>query len=352
MVSNKDIVEPGSVVLFFTLGTLWNRRRSSKVELPSSPRRLPTHYGSEQGVGLLVIPDNTPSRRNLLSRFVTAFPFLVEIWYWLLIYWVYQLARAYSAYLVHDSSESLKIAERHATSILSLERRLGVDMEKHLQRYILSSSSWIMPLLAKVYYSHIAIGVAFLGYTYRFVPHGTYTKIRRTIAMNNFIAFVILTIYRCAPPRLMPKSYGYIDVLHPHSNATSLTPSSKAEEFSSTSIWNDNHFQLTIAAMPSLHFGTSLFLAVCMIRFSPHPFLRIIAPLWPTAMLLTILATANHWVIDAMVGSFVPYIGWRLSWLFATKLFLAIDGWCFRACRIEKPFIEDDTIVAEDEMTR
>jgi hypothetical protein len=50
-----------------------------------------------------------------------------------------------------------------------------------------------------------------------------------------------------------------------------------------------------------------------MCRFSPHRFMRVLAPLWPTVMLITIVATANHFLTDAFVGALVPLIGWRIN---------------------------------------
>lgn len=155
-----------------------------------------------------------------------------------------------------------------------------------------------MAVLARIYYSHICLGICFLIYTYTYCAPSTYRRIRRTIAVNNAIAFCILTLWRCMPPRLLPEEHGFVDVLHGGSHGGSA--------------WTSNRFQLTIAAMPSLHFGTSLYLAVCIVRFSPHAWLRAVAPLWPAAMLVTILATANHFILDAAVGMCIPALGWRL----------------------------------------
>ncbi|KAF2264369.1 hypothetical protein CC78DRAFT_449759, partial [Lojkania enalia] len=239
---------------------------------------------------------------NLTSRFLATFPFLIEIWYWNLTYWVYQLARAYSAHLIRRNADVNQLAEAHALALLHLEQRLNIAIELPIQKFILSHLPWLMPVLAKIYLSHIIVGVCFIVYTYTYLPHATFAKIRRTIAMDNLIAFIVFTSWRCKPPRLMPVEYGYMDVLHPRRFKG-------GESFN----WNNNPHQLTIAAMPSLHFGTSLFIAVSLARFSPHPVLRAVIFAWPVSMLLTILATANHWVMDAVIGGLIPFLGWRFS---------------------------------------
>lgn len=122
--------------------------------------------------------------------------------------------------------------------------------------------------------------------------------------MENVLAFIIVTTWRCSPPRLLPPSYGFVDVLHgkhPQLGGGHDTP------------WTNNRFQLTIAAMPSLHFGTALFFAVCLWRFAPHRVVRWAAVVWPVAMLVTNVATANHFLMDALVGALVPALGWRVA---------------------------------------
>lgn len=34
---------------------------------------------------------------------------------------------------------------------------------------------------------------------------------------------------------------------------------------------------------------------------------------WPVAMLVTNVATANHFLMDALVGALVPALGWRVA---------------------------------------
>lgn len=41
--------------------------------------------------------------------------------------------------------------------------------------------------------------------------------------------------------------------------------------------------------------------------------MRIVAPLWPAAMIVTIVATANHFLTDALIGALVPLLGWRIN---------------------------------------
>jgi hypothetical protein len=136
----------------------------------------------------------------------------------------------------------------------------------------------------------------------------------------NVIAFVILSLWRCTPPRLLPEEYGFVDVLHRRDSG---------------SAWTRNKFQLTIAAMPSLHFGNSVFIASCVVGYSPHAFLRVMAVLWPVMMGWTVIATANHFVLDMVVGVVVVGSAYYVNWVML--MLLPVERVLFRLVRLEKP---------------
>jgi hypothetical protein len=222
--------------------------------------------------------------------------------------------------LIAGNESVFQRAEHHATQILSVEHYLGIDIELSVQRFVLNKVPWMMNHLARVYYSHIVIGVAFYVYCYTFMSRTQYQKIRRTLALENVIAFVIISLWRCSPPRLLPEEYGFIDVLH---------------KGNSGSAWTHNKFQLTIAAMPSLHFGNSVLIAFCMLKYSPHVLLRVLAPLWPMIMGLTVVATANHFVLDTVIGVAVIAAAYSLNRMML--VLLPLERVLFRAIRLEKP---------------
>lgn len=87
--------------------------------------------------------------------------------------------------------------------------------------------------------------------------------------------------------------------------------------------------------MPSLHFGNAVLITFCLLKFSPHWPLRVVAPLWPIIMGMTVVATVNHLVLDAIVGGAVVAVAYRLD---RVMLFLApLERRLFRAIMLEKP---------------
>lgn len=159
----------------------------------------------------------------------------------------------------------------------------------------------------------------------RYFPRPRYQRIRRTIAIDNYLAFIVLTVYRCTPPRLMPASYGFEDVLHPPPGTGVGQPSD----------WSNNRFQLTIAAMPSLHFGTSLLIGTSVCCFGKQMLLRCIAPFYPIVMGLTVIGTANHWILDCVAGVLVVLTGWLVNWILLGLR--PVEEWAFWLVRTEKP---------------
>ncbi|KAL4883016.1 PAP2 superfamily-domain-containing protein [Aspergillus karnatakaensis] len=319
----KNFLEPGAIAAIFTATTLYNRRRRRIARASNSPTvespLLPDAddvKSIEEEYAIRFAGNSLTIQSCILARF----PFLIEIWYWLLIYWIYQGLRAVSARAISGHDDIFARAEYHALQILSLEHFFHIDVELAVQKLVLVNAPWIMPFLARVYYSHILIGVLFFVYSYTSMKRDKFQAIRRTLALENVIAFTIITLWRCTSPRLLPAEYGFIDVLHSNHGG---------------SAWTQNKFQLTIAAMPSLHFGNSVFIALCLIKFSSHWYLRLIAPLWPMLMMFTIVATANHFVLDAVVGACVVLVAYRYNGVMLGLL--PLERFLFRLLRLEKP---------------
>lgn len=323
------------IVITLTIGLLVNRRppkalyeqlspRSSESDTPVLQAQT-SEYSSMHGMR---VPDNRRFRYHFLSVLLDKFPFALEIWYWTLTYWPYQLLRAASALHIDANPQrkanATATAQLHASQVLYFEQKVGIGIELVFQRLILRWNSLVMILLSDVYLLRLCLGVAFLAYGFTYFPRARYEAIRRTIALDNIIAFFLFSLWPCAPPRLMPKSDGFLDVLHP--------PPHMAGE---ASYWADNHFQLTLAAMPSLDFGTSLLLGMSIAVWGRHTWLRILGLLYPAAMLVAVVVTANDWLLDCVAGACVIAAG-----LYFNRILLRLrplEEWLFYLCRAERP---------------
>jgi hypothetical protein len=61
--------------------------------------------------------------------------------------------------------------------------------------------------------------------------------------------------------------------------------------------------------MPSLHFGWNLLVGVVLFAAFATLVVRVFAVLMPAAMAFAVVATANHFVLDVVVGLLVVLVG-------------------------------------------
>lgn len=192
-------------------------------------------------------PDTCVLSNNLASRTLSRFPFLVEVWYWALVYWVrcslilirriklittvchqiYQLGRAVSAVLI--TKDVVIQAKAHALQLVDMERWLNIFWEPSIQQLFLKHGKLVWWLNRVYSFVHIPGTILFLIGLYHYTTprqtsyrlpqfrspeeahsptpdDGLYEARRRTMAMCNLIAFAVFTIWPCMPPRLLRSS--------------------------------------------------------------------------------------------------------------------------------------------------
>ncbi len=68
--------------------------------------------------------------------------------------------------------------------------------------------------------------------------------------------------------------------------------------------------------MPSLHFGWSLWCGLTIAILAPKWWMKVLGLLHPLFTVSAIVATGNHWVLDAAGGAAVVGVGFGLAHLF------------------------------------
>lgn len=96
---------------------------------------------------------------------------------------------------------------------------------------------------------------------------------------------------------------GFIDTVH------GVQDFSKPDYGTLTALTNQ------YAAMPSLHFGWSLWCGLVIAILAPKWWMKAIALLHPLFTISAIIATGNHWVLDAVGGATVVGAGFGLTYL-------------------------------------
>ena len=192
--------------------------------------------------------------------------------------------------------------------VIQLERNLGIFWEAEIQALILGKK-FLIQLFNGIYFWLDFPLIIAVGLWLYFLNRRNYTLIRTAMLASGAISLIIYGLFPVAPPRFLPQ-WGFVDTMALYSNvsyqAQSLQP-----------------FVNPFAAVPSLHFGWAVLLALGLIWATKRVVLRAVAALLPLAQLAAIVFTANHYFFDAIVGLAVGLVGLVIAlWLYKWELYL------------------------------
>ncbi|XNR87961.1 phosphatase PAP2 family protein [Streptomyces sp. R-74717] len=179
-------------------------------------------------------------------------------------------------------------AYRNAGNVWDFERSVHLPGEGTVQNLLLHNETLIH--LANTYYAtvHFPATLLFLAWLYWRRPRH-YVWSRRILAAFTGAALALHLLFPLAPPRLLAAA-GLVDtgqVYGPTVYAATPATDSMANQF---------------AAMPSLHFGWAMMVAVGLIVATRTRW-RWLWLLHPLITLLVIVGTANHYWLDSIVVS-------------------------------------------------
>ncbi|GHB15336.1 inositol phosphorylceramide synthase [Streptomyces viridiviolaceus] len=178
-------------------------------------------------------------------------------------------------------------AFRNAHDVWDLERALHLPGEGAVQSLLLRDDTLVH--VANTYYAtvHFPATAAFLIWLYLRRP-AHYVWARRVLAAVTGAALVLHLVFPLAPPRMLGAT-GLMDTARVFGPSVYGPP--RADSLS-------NQF----AAMPSLHFGWALMLAIGLV-VATRSRRRWLWLLHPFVTLLVIVGTANHYWLDVIVAT-------------------------------------------------
>ncbi|MER6404513.1 phosphatase PAP2 family protein [Streptomyces viridosporus] len=192
-------------------------------------------------------------------------------------------------------------AEEHGQQILDLERVLHLDIEYAVNHAVVEIG-WLRNFFDFYYTSfHFAVPLTVLGLLYWRRPVD-YRWARSSLGFTTLLALVGFWLYPLAPPRLMPH-LGIIDTVH------------GVQDFSQPDYGTFTALTNQYAAMPSLHFGWSLWCGLVVAIIAPRMWMKALGLLHPLFTAAAIVATGNHWILDAVGGAIVVGAGFGLTYL-------------------------------------
>ncbi|MET7454009.1 phosphatase PAP2 family protein [Streptomyces sp. NPDC005574] len=234
--------------------------------------------------------------RGLLRRLRT--PRRPRLWFEILLiavsYWTYSLIR-------NAVPEQRAEALRNADWLWRMEHHLGIAVEGAVN-HGLNSVTWLIVGMNYYYATlHFVITLGVLVWLYRSHP-GRYAATRLVLFATTLVALVGYYLYPLAPPRLMNGGH-FVDTVAVH------------ETWGSMASGDLKNMSNQYAAMPSMHIGWSLWCGLTIFALARVPWARVLGLLYPAVTLVVIVATANHFWLDAVGGMICLAFGFTVAGL-------------------------------------
>jgi PAP2 superfamily protein len=203
-----------------------------------------------------------------------------------------------------------------ALSLGELEETLGIAVEVEMQALILERE-WLVDLANGIYIGlHWPLIAAIALWLYHDHTKRYFTY-RNAVLVSGAMGLIVFATLPMAPPRLADPEF--IDTVVERSNAYRvMQPPGLTNQY---------------AAMPSLHLGWNLLMSIALIRESRHVALQIVGYGTPVLMFLAMVMTANHYVLDGVVGVAVVIA----ALLAVERLFPWVSAWRAAGQRVTPP---------------
>jgi membrane-associated phospholipid phosphatase len=194
-------------------------------------------------------------------------------------------------------------ATSRGIQVVELEQRLGIFLwETKMQAWV-SSSELLAHIFNNIYvYAHFPL-IGIIGLWLFFFHRERYVLLRNAFLISGGVGLIIFNLFPTAPPRLLPwpLSDQVVDTMVSFSKVNyDIQPAAFVNRY---------------AAMPSLHFGWNLLLGLGIFWNTKQIWAKAFGVIMPAAMLFSVVATGNHFILDVMAGTVVALGGLGIAYL-------------------------------------
>jgi membrane-associated phospholipid phosphatase len=226
-------------------------------------------------------------------------PYLDALW---------QLFVAAGGYIVYSLSvgavhwAGAEAARRHAAlanavRVVDLERALQLFHERAWQSVLAANAASMQFFNAVYMWGHLPL-IAVLA-IWLYVRHrADFRLTRNAVLISGAIALAIFQLFPVAPPRLLPGA-GFVD--------TAAKVSGVYDTVEPKVFFNP------YAAMPSMHVGWVLLMGLALWRHAGWRIARWLGAALPLFMAVAVVATGNHYFLDALGGVATALLGLWLA---------------------------------------
>jgi hypothetical protein len=219
------------------------------------------------------------------------------------VYGLYELSRGLA-----DTDVGSALA--NGRDILHLERVWGLSPERVLQEAI-EHVTWLA-VGASYFYSlmHYLVTPVVLVWMYR-KHHEHYAPARTALALSTALGLIGYLTLPTAPPRMLPHS-GLQDTLA-HTSGYGWWGAEGSVPRGLGSLTNQ------FAAMPSLHVGWAIWCGVLVAVYARRRWVKALGIAYPIATTIVVMATGNHYLLDAFAGAVTMAAGAALMFLLTLR---------------------------------
>jgi membrane-associated phospholipid phosphatase len=199
-----------------------------------------------------------------------------------------------ACYTAYDFSRALvqgreAVAMANGIFFMNLEKALGIYWEPWVQGRVTSVGVLIAFLVWAYGSLHLPAIIATMVWIFT-QRRRSWVLWRNWFLAMNFMAVFVFFLLPTAPPRMILTS-GVADINYLHGTRGD--------------IFDNGILANPFAAMPSLHFAYALFVALVLFALARHRWLRWGGFLYPLLTFVAIVATGNHFIVDAIAGGLV-----------------------------------------------
>ena len=206
-----------------------------------------------------------------------------------------QLSLFVSAFLIYDLVRGFvegrgTAAFANARELISIERTLHVFVEPSLQAW--ASGSHVVMVSASWLYVNAQTSITIGALVYLYLRHNhSFYFVRNMLLIAMPLALIGYIVFPTAPPRFLPE-WGFID------SVADLTPVNVSHSSASMSLLFNPY-----AAVPSMHVAFAVMIGWPLALLARHSAARVLWVVYPFLMTFVIVVTANHFILDALLGA-------------------------------------------------
>ena len=180
------------------------------------------------------------------------------------------------------------VAMANAQSVVAIERSLGIFWEPDVQHLVVGDHGLIVAANWLYVNAQFTVNAVFLAVLYAY-RNEIFYFVRNMFFVAMGIALVVHLAIPVAPPRMFPQ-LGFVDTVR---QVARINQDSGAISL----------FVNPYAAVPSMHMCFALLVGVTGWRLVRRPWLRALLLAYPVLILVIVVITANHFLLDAVAGA-------------------------------------------------